>query len=273
MSKILVPTDFSPAAENAFEFACQISSVGNQEIELLHIKGGSTEKLLKEKNKTFDQLEQYLDELCKGAIDGHAVKANYRIEEGSILTTIPAVASEPEMALVVMGTHGTRGIRQKLLGADALKIAERSAAPVLTVPDVIDAKAGIKRIIFPYGGHENFENKVNAVAMLASHFNADVHFYSIQRAAADISKDIQKNIEKAEAYFTQEGIAHERVKEGMTEYSVGFANQTIKYAKKSGANMIAVMAGDKGNLSFISSVDRENLINNDQGIAILLVSE
>jgi len=273
MKKLLVPTDFSPAADNAFELACQISAVGNQDIELLHIKGGSTEKLLKEKNKTFDQLEEYLAELCKSAVNQHAVSVKYRIVEGSILTTIPEIASEAEVALVVIGTHGTRGIRQKLFGADVLKIAERSAAPVLTVPDVVHAGSGIRRIIFPYGGHKSFENKVNSVAMLASHFNADVHFYSVKRAAAEIGKDIRKNISRAEDYFTREGISHERVEEEMTEYSVGFANQTIKYAEKSGANMIAVMAGDKGNLSFISSVDRENLINNDKGISILLVSE
>lgn len=273
MNKILVPTDFSSAAENAFELACQISAVGNQEIELLHIKGGATEKLLKEKNKTLDQLEEYLDELCQSAMVEHAVTANYSIKEGSILTAIPAAASEPEIVLVVMGTHGSRGIRQKLFGADALKIAERSPAPVLTVPDIVDAKSGITSIVFPFGGHENFENKVNSVAMLASHFNADVHFYSINRPAAEISKSIHKNIEKAEEFFTQEGISSERVREEMTEFSVGFANQTIKYAEKIGAKMIAVMANDSGNLSFISSVDRENLINNDKGISILVVSE
>ena len=273
MIKILVPTDFSAAADNAFELACQISAVGNQEIELLHVKGGSTEKLLKEKNKSFDQLEEYLDELCKSAVNQHAVSVKYRIAEGSILTTIPEIASEPEVALVVIGTHGTRGIRQKLFGADILKIAEKTPVPVLSVPDVVDAKSGIKRIVFPHGAHENFENKVSAVAMLASHFDADVHFYSINRPAAEISKNIHRNIEKAEEYFKQEGISSERVKEEMTQFSVGFANQTIKYAEKVGAKMIAVMANDSGNLSFISSVDRENLINNDKGISILLVSE
>lgn len=273
MSKILVPTDFSPAAENAFEFACQISAVGNQEIELLHIKGGSTEKFLEEKNKAPHQLEDYLEKLCGQTMDRHAVKSNYRVEEGNILTAIPKVASESEVTLVIMGTHGSKGIRQKLFGADVLKIAERSPAPVLTVPDVSDAKSGIKRIVFPYGGHESFDNKVSAVVMLATHFDADVHFYSIKRAAAEISPSIQKHIQKAEELLTKEGIAHVRVKEEMTEYSVGFANQTLKYAEKVGGGMIAVMANDSGNLSFISSVDRENLINNDKGISILLVSE
>jgi len=273
MHKILVPTDFTPAAENAFELACKMAAVGNQEIDLLHINSGATEKLLKQKNRAKDDLEEYLSELCNEAIEKHAIQANYRIEEGSILNTIPLVAAEPDVSMVLMGTHGTRGIRQKLFGADALKIAEKSPVPVLTVPDVVDTKSGIKHIIFPYGGHENFKNKVEAVAMLASHFDADVHFYSVKRAAAEISKSIQKGIVEAGNFLSQEGIAHKRVEEEMTQYSVGFANQTIKYAEKSGAGIIAVMANDRGNLSFISSVDRENLINNDKGISILLVSE
>lgn len=273
MPKILVPTDFSTAAENALELACRISAVGNQEIELLHVTSGATEKLLSEKGKTTAELEEYLAELCQKATSEHAVKASYRVEEGNILTVIPAISCEPHYLLVMMGTHGSRGLRQKLFGADGVKIAERSPIPVLTVPEAFDVTSSVDRIIFPYGGSENFDCKVKAVAMLASHFNADVHFYSVDRLAAEASETLYENIEEAEAYFTGEGIAHQRIKEEMTEYSVGFANQTIKYAERAEADLIAVMANDGGNLSFITALDRENLINNEKGIAILLISE
>ncbi|MEM9053199.1 MAG: hypothetical protein AAGC47_14190, partial [Bacteroidota bacterium] len=162
---------------------------------------------------------------------------------------------------------------QKLFGADALKLAGRSMAPVLAVPDDAKAKSGIKRIIFPYGSHGNFDNKTAIVGKLANSFGADVHFYSINKPSQEASKEVNLKIKDAAESFEADGIKVEQVREEMKEYSVGFANQTLKYAEESGADVIAVMANDDGKLAVISSVDRESLINNDRGISILLVAE
>jgi len=273
MAKILVPTDFSPAAENALELACQMAAVGNQEIVLFHVQSSHTEKLLAKKGKAKSELEKYMQELCDEARNKHAVSTSMKINEGSLISTITEAASEHDIEWLVMGTHGTRGIRQALFGADALKIAEKSPVPVLTVPDVADVSKGIKRILFPFGGHENFDNKVDAVSSLAQHFDAEVEFFSIDRPAADISRPILDEIKSAQERYSSEGIVNTRTVEEVKSFSVGFAKQTIEHAENTGANVIAVMSSDVGKLSFISSVDRENLINNDKGITILLVNE
>lgn len=273
MPKILVPTDFSPAAENALDFACQMASVGNQEIVLLHIVSSHTEKLLAKKGKSKSELDDYMSELCEHANNEHAVAVTAKITEGSLISSIVDAASEHDIEWLLMGTHGTRGIRQALFGADALKIAEKCPVPVLTVPDKADVSKGINRILFPFGGHENFDNKVDAVAELAQHFNAEVEFYSIDRPASEVSRTILDDIKAAQDKYSAEGIVNTRTVEEVKSFSVGFAKQTIEYAENVGAQVIAVMSSDVGKLSFISSVDRENLINNDKGISILLVNE
>ncbi len=273
MSKILVPTDFSPAADNAMELACRMAAVGNQEIVLFHVLGGATEKLLKKKGKSNDELESYMQEICQKAKDHHAVNAVVRIDEGSLIPSVVSAASEFEMEWMIMGTHGTRGLRQALFGADALKIAEKSPIPVLTVPDVADVSKGINRILFPFGGHASLGNKVKAVGVMAQSFNAEVEFYSIDRPDSEIDKSVYSTITQAEQQYTNEGVPHKRVIDEARTYSVGFAKQTLAHAEEVGANIIAVMASDESQLSFISGVDRENLINNDSGISILLVAE
>jgi nucleotide-binding universal stress UspA family protein len=273
MAKILVPTDFTPAADNALELACLMAAVGEWEITLFHVMSSHSRKLLANKGRKKEELDAYMDELCEMAAGKHAVKVVKKITEGSLISAIIDAASEHAVEWVLMGTHGTRGIRQALFGADALKIAEKSPVPVLTVPDKADVSKGINRILFPFGGHENFDNKVDAVGTLAQHFNAEVEFYSINRPEAEASRSIMESIKAAEAGFSNEGIVNSLTVEEVKSFSVGFARQTLEYAEQTGANVIAVMSSDAGNLSFISSVDRENLINNDKGISILLVNE
>lgn len=273
MSKILVPTDFTPAAENALELACQMASIGNQEVVLFHVISSATDDLLKKKGKKRDELVTYMNELCLLSDDNHAVKVVSKTSEGGIITNIVDASAEHGVEWVMMGTHGTRGIRQSLFGADVLKIAEQAPVPVLTIPDNADTNKGIRKILFPFGGHEQFQNKIDAVASLASHFEAEVIFYSIDRHAAEVSKSVMDRIEEAGEHYSREGIPNSLKIDEDKSFSVGFAKQTLSFAEENEADVIAVMASDAGSLSFISSVDRENLINNEKGISILLVNE
>jgi hypothetical protein len=59
----------------------------------------------------------------------------------------------------------------------------------------------------------------------------------------------------------------------MTEFSVGYSKQTMHFAQKEDATLIAVMSTASDDFSFLSTVDKENLINNELGLSILLTSD
>ena len=117
---ILIPWDFTPVAKYAlqhgFKFAEKTKS---KKIILVHII-----KHDKEYNKAFDKLEQVASEYRgKNGLQIDAI-----VRKGSIFTTIGEVASEIEAELVVMGTHGLKGM-QKLTGSWALKVIVSSKVP------------------------------------------------------------------------------------------------------------------------------------------------
>ena len=274
MNRILIATDFSSAADNALRTAAIIAKAANCGITLLHVRNSKSADFLENHGQSIEQLEDYLSSLAAKTASEHQVDCLSKIRQGSIFTEINEEAAKGEYGLLLIGTHGSKGFRQMLFGADLLKIARKCPVPLLATPgNATLIKNGIKRIVFPFGGHQKFENKVKAVAFLAQLFHSEILIYSIDRYAAKINKETYENIDLAEAYFQSLSIKTRRVEDEMTEFSVGYSKQTMNFAQKEDATLIAVMSTASDDFSFLSTVDKENLINNELGLSILLTSD
>lgn len=273
MNKILVATDFTPAAKNALDLACMIAQLSEDTVTLFHVINSSTNALLKKAGKEREDLDSYMEEISKFASEQFGVKCEYKTQEGSIFSDINELAESPDYRFILMGTHGVHGIRQNLFGADILKISRTAPVPVLAVPDEASLNNFFEKIVFPFGGHQNFDKKVKATAFLAELFGSEIHLYSVDREGMPISKETKENIAKAREYFSANGITHTSVEEKMEDFSIGFAHQTMRYAQSIDAKIIAVMASASVQYAFISDVDKEALINNQEGIGVLLTAE
>ena len=272
MKLILVPTDFTKAGDNAFQHALAIAKRSNDGVMLLHIQSNQTEKLLKAIDRLPHELETHLSELCKTATDQTGVKCEYTIVKGDIFEEINDEASNPNYRLMVIGTHGTRGVRQNLFGADILKIVRESPLPVIVVPKEAEIRNGYEVIVFPYGGHHTYRNKINATAFIAELFGSEVHIYSVDRPQEENSKQTEINIKNACKTFTEKGIPFKEVHEEQELFSPGFAKQTVNYAKKVNSNLISVMSVPSKEYNYISDSDKEYLINNSENITLLMTS-
>lgn len=111
---IVVPWDFTHVAENALAHAVKISRMVSNEICLLHIvDSGISPKAEKEKTLL---LKNITEENSKK----FSVPISYHITKGSIFSAIADFVNEKEASLVVMGTHGMKGM-QKITGSWPLK--------------------------------------------------------------------------------------------------------------------------------------------------------
>ncbi len=116
--RLLIPWDFTPVAENALKYAVKIGSLATaSQVELIHVveAGGLFAKGRLSEKETTEKLK----------IDYNRIKEQYGIEvktavmEGNIFHTISDYAAEVNADLVIMGTHGIKGV-QKLTGSWAL---------------------------------------------------------------------------------------------------------------------------------------------------------
>lgn len=140
MKRILVPTDFSKYSEEALKVAAQIARKNNSEIILLHMLelphqtsdimggGNSIPEIMFYKNKAINNLEKLMDiDYLKGINVSEAIEFK-KVTEGII-----DASKKNNVDLVVMGSHGTSGFNELLVGSNAEKIVRLSNIPVLVI--------------------------------------------------------------------------------------------------------------------------------------------
>lgn len=76
-----------------------------------------------------DELERFTDPAREAGVD-----VRVSVEEGDVVNGILAEADAVTADLVVLGTHGRRGVERLTLGSVAEKVLRRARCPVLTVP-------------------------------------------------------------------------------------------------------------------------------------------
>jgi nucleotide-binding universal stress UspA family protein len=137
---ILVATDFSEQADHALEYAAELGRQLDATIHLVHsiivpvlgvpemgVAYGSMMIELQTK-----KAQNALD-ACAARYRDRVSLAPTRLEIGDAREVIDRVAVEIGADLIVMGTHGRRGVRRMLLGSVAESVVRSAPCPVLTV--------------------------------------------------------------------------------------------------------------------------------------------
>lgn len=135
---ILAPTDFSAAAERALAMALELAGVFDARVTLLHVWSMPYTAYAEGLTWPLDEMERAarsaLDRTLANAREVHP-KVEALLREDGDWAQILEVANERDVDLIVMGTHGRRGLPHFVLGSVAEKVVRLSPVPVLTVKD------------------------------------------------------------------------------------------------------------------------------------------
>ncbi len=143
---ILVPVDFSAGSERAAEIACSLAGPLGSRVCLLHVVQGSTPPLGL-RPAVYDALLEAREQVRQEAEQGLAALAGRLTAAGGpptierlVIETVESIgdaivdaAREGGADLIVIGTHGRRGVERMLLGSVAERVLRRADCPVATV--------------------------------------------------------------------------------------------------------------------------------------------
>ena len=180
--KVLVPTDFSSVSATALNHAIDIAKIMDGEIIVLHVIDKDDKPT--EANK---KLQPLVDEV----IEKHNIPTVGKVVHGNIFEDINKVADYEGAKLIVMGTHGRRGI-QHLIGSYAMKIITNSTIPFLVVQDKKSSGA-YKNIVFPIDFNSETKLKISSTASMAKALNAKIHIFGEYDDDPFLKKNIQKS--------------------------------------------------------------------------------
>lgn len=139
-SVILVPTDFGDAAEKALDYAVELAAPFRAEVVLLHsfeipligFPDGAMVATAELTSRIVASAQQALDDAVAARKDS-GVKVSAMLKQGEPWQMVLSAASEVGANLIVMGTHGRRGLPRALLGSVAERVVRTAPIPVLIV--------------------------------------------------------------------------------------------------------------------------------------------
>jgi nucleotide-binding universal stress UspA family protein len=139
IKKILVPTDLSELTSISLDFAIDIANRFNSTIYLLHILELhhsyeiSTSKIIEElRVLALKELRSYLEKIPKERIKGINIKEMVTLYLRAWFGIIN-FAEENGIDLIIMTTHGRKGLARFMLGSTAEKVISESPCPVLAI--------------------------------------------------------------------------------------------------------------------------------------------
>jgi nucleotide-binding universal stress UspA family protein len=133
---ILYPTDFSPRAEYAFHLACALARDYDAQLLIAYVEPptaaiyGELGALPPEPLESEELLRRRL--LNVRPTDKHISCQHYFLV-GETAEEIIRLAEERHADMIVMGTHGRRGLGRLLMGSVAEQVVRKAGCPVVTV--------------------------------------------------------------------------------------------------------------------------------------------
>lgn len=142
---ILVPTDFGEAADHAFEYAITLAAQLDARLVLLNVLRPPALGLMEIGAVVTEGTVHSMHVAAQAELDRLADRSARPVETmirtGEPHQEILQVATEHRAELIVMGTHGRRGIRRLLLGSVAEAVVRSATCPVLTMHSLASAAA------------------------------------------------------------------------------------------------------------------------------------
>lgn len=227
---IIVPWDFTHVAGYALAHAVKISRMIGNEICLLHIVDPKINTKDAVAKKT--QLSQTSEENSKK----FNLPIAFHISKGSIFTAIADFAHKRDASLVVMGTHGMKGM-QKLTGSWALKVIAKSKVPFIVVQDPPADQERYHNIVFPIDFRNENKEKIKMAIFMGKYFDSKIHILKNITTDKSLLKKTNINMNFAVRYLIQNNIEYE-----IHDLPRGdLAQQTIDFAQKINADLILIM--------------------------------
>ncbi len=261
-SKILVPTDFTKVADVAMNHAMTLAQHTGAEVFLLHVVPKQSEA---------EEARQKLDvEVERARQWSKTVPVHKLVRVGSIFDDIGDAAAEVSADLIVMGTHGMRGM-QFITGSRALRVITSSNVPFIVVQERAIKEGGYDSIVVPLDLQKETRQKLTLVADMAKTFGSKVHLITPREEDEFLHKQLLNHIKFANQYLNERGIEH--VAAIAEEDSGDFVNAVIKHAVKVDADLIAIMNLSQGNIFGLLGIPYEQeVITNEAQIPVMCMN-
>lgn len=252
IQRILIPMDFSETGLLALEHGAFMARLFKADVYLLHVI-----ELLEYSFATYDPLAtidtgemetvvtKNLNDLAQKISTQYGIQVTPVITSGRVSSEIKDVANDNEIDIIIMGTHGVKGVSEFFIGSNAHRTATVSSCPVITVQTHAQ-NIGFTNIVMPIDSTIHSRQKVDHVIELASKYAAKVHILGLVNTNENADENkLNIKIDAVEKAVKKAGITYER----HTTKGKNLAIETMNYADKVKSDLIVIMTDHESDLN------------------------
>lgn len=271
MTKVLVPFDFSEEAQNALDFTLAFASkLDNVSIEVLHVLEipattslgtmGGGEMMGDIENQIF--FVELMDKRKKQLSDLEAAHQNKpyafksTITLGNAFKSIQSSILEEDPDLVVMGSKGSSGLEEVLIGSNTEKVVRTARCPVVTIKSKVNP-SDLKKIVFASDFRSNSAEIAARLKRLQHIFGAEIFLVIVNTPGNfETTRESFSRIKRFAKEFGFENVKAE------VYNSTSEENGIIEFAEDIDADLIAMAtSGRTGFLHLITGSIAEDVVN------------
>jgi nucleotide-binding universal stress UspA family protein len=204
MKTLIAPTDFSPAATNAVNYAADMAVEIGADLHLVHmyqLPVAVTEVPLP--LQSIDELRTAAEERLEGLRKGleHVTSGRLKITTearfGLVIDELDEVCKKLDPFAVVLGTTGHSAIERMLFGNTALAAINHLLWPVIAVPQGTEYGHGIRKIGLATD-LEKVEETIpfEVITSFVKEFNAELHILNVEthRSKEPVAEALEQTV-------------------------------------------------------------------------------
>lgn len=199
IEKIICPTNFSGAANNASEYAAKLAQDLNAELLFINVQRivpvvaavSMGEGIGAYARENSVKAAEKLRELCSEVNEAYHIAADYEINvtTSSLTKTILSVCEEN--AIIVMGTDGVDEMYEYFFGTNTYHVIKSANCPVLMIPENV-FYMGINKIVFAWDYAPKNKLSFSLLNDLKKAFNPEFVFIHVSKNNTEVSRDVFK---------------------------------------------------------------------------------
>jgi len=248
---ILLATDFSPASEAALPHAMVIAGQYGSKLYIAHVispefrdlqpSETTATMIQQERGSTEQKLEPLLS-----AVRQKGISCQPLIGEGVIWDVLLDMVQQNDIDLIVVGTHGRRGVSKLLLGSVAEEAFRMAPCPVLTVgPKTSETRSKdvqLGHILYPVEFVPDSSNAAAYAVSLAEEYHAKLTYMKVFEDMVP-SPEEKAQIQEPVRHWMDDHIPAESDLRERTSFELGFgptAEAILKFASSQGVDLIVM---------------------------------
>jgi nucleotide-binding universal stress UspA family protein len=249
--------DFSPVGDVALNYALHLGRHIHTEIQVLHLVS-TKEEVLKAQLK--------MNSLIDSISYPEGIELTKLVQVGSIFEDVGKIAKQEGAQLILMGTHGAKGM-QKLLGSNAMKVVTSSEIPFLVVQKDTQLNE-IKNILVPIDLTKESLQIVNIAGDMATIYGAVVHVIGEKHNDELLSQQMKNRILIVKNQYLERKIpcTVELLKD-----SGSYQKKIMKYANEKNIDLISIAYHSESLLPQFDTF-AQSLITNEQQLPCMVLN-